>query len=567
MKDKILKLQEISNRYEQLKENQESVKNLLNEYQNFKIPIVFIGEFSAGKSSLINEFLREDILDVDTAPTTAKPCEICYCEKENKYKKDGVDVLELSNVNLKYYKNIKIVDLPGISSQYYEHTNVTKDYLMKKDTIFAVVIDVSKGAISEEVLSFIKNIKYLEREFILILSKIDKVEKEDAEKVLKNTLSVLKENYKEPAYYCMVSVADGKISDITDIFMKYDSKYDEIRNKIFAAPLKDLITNMKSNLENTKNILESDNVISVEKLDIGIKEIESNLPQLEFQKNMEIEQITKSVTKEYGDLLGELTNKIYENFEKYIKDHRQLSEDVNNFFSTKSQAINNKIGHIYNKAIVDLNENFATIETVNFLDGILSKGGEALNRINGRNETSSSNKIGSTMKTGDLLLDMGKLFIASKLAAGTVVTTVAGETAVVGTVAGTAAVTTVAGETAVVGAEAAATGATTAMSASVVLIPVAIVTTIVLHKLLDKFKRKTTKENIEKLLGQIKKDINDDIKTIVEDMTNEIMNKYMSAVKGIRDQLKEINSIKLDKLNEKAKINRMEQDIILLESL
>ncbi|RZD17690.1 MAG: hypothetical protein EVG15_09750 [Candidatus Acididesulfobacter diazotrophicus] len=543
MKNKILKLQELSERYEQLKEIQGSVKNLLNEYENFKIPVVFIGEFSAGKSSLINEFLKEDILEVDTVPTTAKPCEIYYCSDDNRYKKDEVEFLELNNVNLKHYKNIKIIDLPGISSQYYEHTNVTKDYLMKKDSVFAVVIDVSKGAISEEVLNFIKDLKDFQKEYILVISKTDKVEKDDAEKVLKNTLSILKENYKEPSYYCMVSVSDSKISDFTNILMKYDSKYDETRNKSFDEPLKNITNQIKANLENAKTLLQYGNEIDIAKLDMGIAEIEAEIPELESQKNIEIDRIKNSVAKEYDEVITNLENTIYNNFEEYVKNPKQLAQDVNNYLESQSQEINNKINHIFSGAVFKLNQEFADLETVAFFDNVVSKGGDMLNNL----------AKGKAMALGGKLLP--KLF--GGLLAG-------GEAAEVAT----GAVAAGEGATAVaVGGEAAATGAAGAMSATVILIPVAIISTVVIHKLLDGFKRTKTKENIENLLKKIKKDVNDHVKGITDVMANKIMDEYMAKIHDIRDQLREVKSVKLDKLDEKGKINQMEADIKLLESL
>jgi ribosome biogenesis GTPase A len=55
MKDKIKKLSELATKYEDLKEMQGKTQKLFKDYEEFKIPMVFIGEFSAGKSSLINE--------------------------------------------------------------------------------------------------------------------------------------------------------------------------------------------------------------------------------------------------------------------------------------------------------------------------------------------------------------------------------------------------------------------------------------------------------------------------------------------------------------------------------
>ncbi|TXJ44357.1 hypothetical protein EPJ70_09015 [Brachyspira aalborgi] len=74
-----------------------------------KVPIV--GDFSSGKSSLLNKFMGKDILEVNIKPETAVPAELYYSEEKYDI---GVDKdnnqIKLDNVkseNIKNYLYIK----------------------------------------------------------------------------------------------------------------------------------------------------------------------------------------------------------------------------------------------------------------------------------------------------------------------------------------------------------------------------------------------------------------------------------------------------------------------------
>jgi len=549
MKDKIKKLSELATKYGDLKEMQEKTQKLFKDYEEFKIPMVFIGEFSAGKSSLINAIIDEELLDVDTTPTTAKPCEICYSEEENRYNKDGVEILYLKNPNLEKLKNLKLVDLPGISSQYFEHMNVVKDYLANRDTIFVVAIDVSKGAISEEVLNFIRDFKAFNKDYILVVNKTDKVSEEDSNTVLNNTISVLRDNYKVPMYSCKSSVANSDISGVISILNRYNNKYDEIRNNIFMNQFKELALEMKTSLEGIRDALKLYHETDMEKIETEIKELELAISEIESKKSEEIDKIKRSVKKEFDELILGLENDIRPKIEVYLKDPNQLPKDINDYLqnSPQSKELNEKLSNIFQKAINDLNESLSDLKVLNSVDSVLST-------ITNLASSGTAIKGLATFAKGLLATES----IAEILGLADIGLTGAGAAAT-----GTGAV--VAGEAAA-GAATAGEAAVAGMSATGVLLPVALIGTVVIHQIFDKIKRDKTKEAIEKAIGNVKKEVENKLDDITDNMTKVIIDNYMSQVKQMKDQLSQIKNTKLSKVDDKNKINQIESDIKLLEN-
>ena len=116
----IEKMIEVSDKYE-IEKLKEEFKLLLKESNEFKINILFIGSFSAGKSALLNRLIGNNILEESQAPETAIATELYNSEEEYIVlnKKDGSrkiitsELLEDDIENSKYIeyyvssKNIK----------------------------------------------------------------------------------------------------------------------------------------------------------------------------------------------------------------------------------------------------------------------------------------------------------------------------------------------------------------------------------------------------------------------------------------------------------------------------
>ena len=168
-----------------------------------KTTIAFVGEFSAGKTSIVNRVLSQDnpnvsLLPVSTKATTAIPTYIAggiaetynFVTPDDKlkaineeiFKKVSKEVLdELSGVSslIKYfvmtYKNpnlegLSILDTPGFNSNDEEDKIRTIDVINECDALFWV-FDVNAGTINRSSIALIK--EKLNKPLIVVINKVD----------------------------------------------------------------------------------------------------------------------------------------------------------------------------------------------------------------------------------------------------------------------------------------------------------------------------------------------------------------------------------------------------------
>ncbi|MFC0271672.1 dynamin family protein [Metabacillus herbersteinensis] len=177
------------------------VKELIIKVHKEKKYIAFAGHFSAGKSTMINKLLGEQILPTSPIPTSAN---IVMLEKGSKnvqlqtssgevfqlegdysvdeikeFCKQGDDIERVHIINT--YKNLSagivIMDTPGIDSTDAAHRLSTESMLHIADVIFYVT-DYNHVQ-SEENLSFIKEMRQRGKTVYLIVNQIDKHRSEE----------------------------------------------------------------------------------------------------------------------------------------------------------------------------------------------------------------------------------------------------------------------------------------------------------------------------------------------------------------------------------------------------
>ena len=87
-KAKFQKLKEIKERYGM---DTQEVSKIIDDIDHYRVNTPVIGNFSTGKSSMINAIIEKPLLSVDITPETAVPTEIYYGNnKVLQYDKTGV---------------------------------------------------------------------------------------------------------------------------------------------------------------------------------------------------------------------------------------------------------------------------------------------------------------------------------------------------------------------------------------------------------------------------------------------------------------------------------------------
>lgn len=187
-----------------------------------KTTIAFVGEFSAGKTSIVNRILSQDdksipLLPVSTKATTAiptyiaggpattysfvTPANVVKNLSESTFKKVSKEVLDqVKGVSslIKYfvmtYKNpnlngMSVLDTPGFNSNDSEDKERTIEVINECDALFWV-FDVNAGTVNRSSISLIK--KKLNKPLYVVINKTDTKPKSEVDKVenlIKKTLA------------------------------------------------------------------------------------------------------------------------------------------------------------------------------------------------------------------------------------------------------------------------------------------------------------------------------------------------------------------------------------------
>lgn len=167
--------------------------NRKNGLSNCPIVLPFVGEFSAGKTTLINALTDNKHLETATKPTTATIYEVYFgadiCRAEV-YDAGGSCVFQTTNIeelknseltdasivkvfdtSSKIPSSVVIVDTPGISAPDPRHQQALVDYLPSADGVL-LVSDINQQ-ITASLLNFIKTVSMANRPVFLILTMCD----------------------------------------------------------------------------------------------------------------------------------------------------------------------------------------------------------------------------------------------------------------------------------------------------------------------------------------------------------------------------------------------------------
>ena len=242
-----------------------SLNQIENLRDNFDIKLMFVGHFSAGKSSLLNMLIgRSGFLKEAQEPQTAIATELVYNEAESAFAYDNLgnkveidfekeysvqeyDHLEykICSENLKKVSDFTIVDTPGFDAGIEAHAKALASYI-GIGSAYLVVIDQEKGGIDETTLEFIQEISNYSTQIAVLINKCDKITSDVAASIAESarfTLATHGFNYK----VYTISKRDEHIdNELIDIISSFNAQ---------AAFDKVMVKRLKSELVNSEKIL------------------------------------------------------------------------------------------------------------------------------------------------------------------------------------------------------------------------------------------------------------------------------------------------------------------------
>ena len=308
---------------------QQNILNSLNaiqeraSQQNANLLIPLVGEFSSGKTTLLNALTDSKKLETATKPTTATIYEIHFgCNKceANVDLSDGQvahfdDLGELKNDQLsdaqivtvfdtstKVPSSTILVDTPGLSSPVVKHRQVLVDFLPSADAIL-LVVDINQQ-VTRSLTDFIDMIKLSKRPVYIVLTKSDTKSVSEIEAAKQ----YIADNCKLPVQQVVVvSAAKDNISELYALLETIQKSKNEILAKVDGQRIKDLAQILVNRVDEMLTASSSD-----ENLDMEIRRQQLDLDKIKRNINRLIDSMASDISEDGSKISRRFEDSMYE---------------------------------------------------------------------------------------------------------------------------------------------------------------------------------------------------------------------------------------------------------------
>ncbi len=367
----------------------EATENLQYAVENMKILIPVVGNFSAGKSSILNCFIGKDLLPVGMEPTTAIPSELYYSEDEytEGVLSDGtVEKLDnLSNLNKKYvclrrYINsaalksiqpVVLVDMPGFDSPIDDHDQAIFNYLDRGLHYIVLISADGDKVLQPHVKRQIENIKAFGKDCSFCLSKIDLISSDIAEELKQGLITqLLPITKKQEEIHCISNTKSSLFDDFVKSF-----RPEELFETIFKPRIVECAFNEKQSVNIVLYALKNDK----QKNNNAIEDLKDSLEKVKCRKEKLLENYSNYSYEEEASEIADAAGSAISS---------QADSLVDLAMSSGSDALQAEISSIIQNAII-VKVNGITSRLVNKLSIEFSRDIEDLNSILGQHNSSA----------------------------------------------------------------------------------------------------------------------------------------------------------------------------------
>ena len=289
------------------------------EQENCPLILPLVGEFSSGKTTLINALTDSKKLETATKPTTATIYQIHFGSESchaTVYYEDGKhieveDIAELKNdaindaaivdvydTSNKVPSTTILVDTPGLSSPDPRHKQTLVDFLPQADAIL-LVSDINQQ-ITRSITDFIKTMSLAKRQIFLVLTKSDTKSASDLiaakEYISKNTEIPL-------AQVACVSAIKNDMSELYELFDSIQKSKGDILQKVNEQRLSNIAKEMLGRIDKLMSASSSDMETdeAIREQQYSLDKLNRNIDRLISDLRSDINDIETSISREFED--------------------------------------------------------------------------------------------------------------------------------------------------------------------------------------------------------------------------------------------------------------------------
>ena len=310
-----LGFKEISNRLSKIAKKQKAA--------DCPLVLPLVGEFSSGKTTLINSLTDSKALETATKPTTATIFEVHFGAAKSKaivlddngQSTEVTDIAALKNSELgskpvvtvfdtstKVPSSIVLVDTPGLSSPDPRHRQTLIDFLPSAEAVL-LVADIN-AQLTRSLTEFVKTMSLTKKRLFLVLTKTDtksKSEVEASRKYIEDNLHVGKNNI------VCVSAEKSDIGELLNLFGTIQKDKAQILEKVNEQLISMIVKVMLARIDELLNTPNSDDAIRDQ---IAQKKLELNKVQRKIDNVIEaakgeIEDAQRDCSRKFEDTISE----------------------------------------------------------------------------------------------------------------------------------------------------------------------------------------------------------------------------------------------------------------------
>ena len=287
--------------------------------ENCELILPLVGEFSAGKTTLINSLTDAKQLETATKPTTATIFEIhfgsdnCYAEvydeQGGKVRVDDISslkneklgdslVVNVFDTSKRIPSNIVLVDTPGLSSEDPRHRQTLVDFLPNADGIL-LVVDVNQQ-ITRSLTDFINMMNMAQRPVFLVLTKCDT----KAATELERAKQYIADNSKLPlSRLVCVSAAKCDVDELCQLLDAIQAEKGKILEKVNEQRTKDIVKAMVAHIDELLTASSSDKELekAIREKELELKKIDRTIERLIDASRFDIESEERDIERKFQD--------------------------------------------------------------------------------------------------------------------------------------------------------------------------------------------------------------------------------------------------------------------------
>lgn len=365
------------------------------------IKIPFVGDFSSGKSSLLNFFMDNNLLPTDINPLTAVSYELYYSADErlevfvdNKkiqeapladiqslvVKPGDVVRVYVNNNNIRRMNDhgIVLVDMPGLDSGIEAHNNAILNYI-SEGTAFILLVDSETATLKTTTISFVEEIKKYNIPVHVFVSKADKKNDEELASIQKSVEQTAKSLLGESAKVGITS-AHNPVYGFNDVeallmslnssfilFQRYSESVSSIENTVvgqlelqisFALNsgknFEPILDELVSKKEDALTSLEIKNQ-QAQSIDGSVEDIMQDIKDALYSNSRRLATLAFSGNNKgvENELMSIIRPVLINSFKREMAEYQEnISESIKDFSEAVSQVLNNQDNNASNVKIV-----------------------------------------------------------------------------------------------------------------------------------------------------------------------------------------------------------------------